>query len=284
MHTLLSGKDVATDLLPSLQARALALKEKGITPTLATIRLGSRISDVRYEKSAQKRCEKAGIAFQPFVLPEGSSQNELLQTIRKVNQDLSIHGCLIFRPFPPDFDDALIRAALSPEKDVDGITDVSLAGLFTGTKTGYAPCTAAACMAILDHYRIPVQGKDVVIIGASLVIGRPVAMEFLKREATVSICHIRTRSVKAYTEKADIIVAAAGCRNLITADMVKPGQVILDVGINTTPDGDLCGDVDFTNVAPIVDAITPVPGGIGSVTTSILAQHVVQSAAKIAQP
>ena len=134
MHTLLSGKDVATDLLPSLQARALALKEKGITPTLATIRLGSRISDVRYEKSAQKRCEKAGIAFQPFVLPEGSSQNELLQTIRKVNQDLSIHGCLIFRPFPPDFDDALIRAALSPEKDVDGITDVSLAGLFTGVE------------------------------------------------------------------------------------------------------------------------------------------------------
>lgn len=280
MTTLLAGKDVSAALVPKLQERTQKLKSQGILPTLATIRIGERLSDMRYESSAKKRCEKAGIAFRSFVLPAHCSQNELLQTIRKVNQDLSIHGCLIFRPFPPDFDDALIRASLAPDKDVDGITDSSLAGLFTGTPVGFPPCTAAACLAILDHYKIPVFGKDVVIIGASLVIGRPVAMEFLKREATISLCHIHTRDIKKYCQQADIIVSAAGCRNLVTTDMVKPGQVVLDVGINAAPEGGICGDVDFKNVAPLVDAITPVPGGIGSVTTAILADHVLNAAEK----
>lgn len=278
MKQLLAGKDVSAALLPRLQEKARALKARGIVPTLAAIRLGTRMSDVRYETNAKKRCEKIGIAFRSFVLPEGSSQKELLQTIRKVNQDLSIHGCLIFRPFPKDFDDALIRASLSPDKDVDGITDSSLAGIFTGTDIGFPPCTAAACMEILDHYGIDVRGKDVVVIGASLVIGRPVAMEFLKREATVSICHIRTKDVKKYCRQADIIVSAAGCPHLLTADMVKPGQTIIDVGINAAPDGSICGDVDFSGAAPIVDAITPVPGGVGSVTTAVLAQHVIEAA------
>ena len=186
MSRLLIGKTVSAALLPSLQNQASLLKEKGVEPVLALIRIGNRLSDVRYQTSIQKRCSSIGITCRPQILPENCRQQDLLRLIRQVNQDMSIHGCLIFRPFPPAFDDALIRASLAPEKDVDGITDASLAGLFTGAPTGYSPCTAAACMEILDHYDIPVKGRDVVVIGSSLVIGRPVAMEFLKREATVT--------------------------------------------------------------------------------------------------
>ena len=242
------------------------------------VRIGEHLSDVRYEKSAKNRCAKIGIATESYVLPPEASQDQLVAVIRQINNDASIHGCLIFRPFPPSFDDAYVRSCLDPRKDVDGITDTSLSGLFTGSFTGFTPCTAAACMHILDTYRIPVTGKDVVVIGASLVIGRPVAMEFLKREATVSICHIKTKDVKHYCQQADIIVAAAGHAGLVTRDMVKPGQVIIDVGINATPQGTLCGDVDFAAVSPVVAAITPVPGGVGSVTTSVLASHVIRAA------
>lgn len=210
MSRLLIGKTVSAALLPSLQNQASLLKEKGVEPVLALIRIGNRLSDVRYQTSIQKRCSSIGITCRPQILPENCRQQDLLRLIRQVNQDMSIHGCLIFRPFPLAFDDALIRASLAPEKDVDGITDASLAGLFTGAPTGYSPCTAAACMEILDHYDIPVKGRDVVVIGSSLVIGRPVAMEFLKREATVTICHIRTKDVGKYCRSADIIVSAAG--------------------------------------------------------------------------
>ena len=284
MTQIFSGKEVAAQVSSQLADQVLALKAENIFPKLAIVRIGERLSDVRYERGALNRCAKLGIEVQVHALPEQATQKELMDVIHTINGDNSVHGCLLLRPFPKGFDDAYIRGSLAPEKDVDGITDASLAGLVTGTPTGFSPCTAAACMAVLDHYHIPVEGKNVVIIGASLVIGRPVAMEFLKREATVTICHIKTKDVGLYTRTADIIVAAAGHRNLITADMVKPGQVILDVGINPAPGGGLCGDVDFANVAPLIDGITPVPGGIGSVTTSILAQHVVQSAAKIAQP
>lgn len=284
MTQIFSGKEVAAQVSSQLADQVLALKAENIFPKLAIVRIGERLSDVRYERGALNRCAKLGIEVQVHALPEQATQKELMDVIHTINGDNSVHGCLLLRPFPKGFDDAYIRGSLAPEKDVDGITDASLAGLVTGTPTGFSPCTAAACMAVLDHYHIPVEGKNVVIIGASLVIGRPVAMEFLKREATVTICHIKTKDVGLYTRTADIIVAAAGHRNLITADMVKPGQVILDVGINPAPGGGLCGDVDFANVAPLIDGITPVPGGIGSVTTSILAQHVVQSAAKTAQP
>lgn len=284
MTQIFSGKEVAAQVSSQLADQVLALKAENIFPKLAIVRIGERLSDVRYERGALNRCAKLGIEVQVHALPEQATQKELMDVIHTINGDNSVHGCLLLRPFPKGFDDAYIRGSLAPEKDVDGITDASLAGLVTGTPTGFSPCTAAACMAVLDHYHIPVEGKNVVIIGASLVIGRPVAMEFLKREATVTICHIKTKDVGLYTRTADIIVAAAGHWNLVTADMVKPGQVILDVGINPAPGGGLCGDVDFANVAPLIDGITPVPGGIGSVTTSILAQHVVQSAAKTARP
>ncbi|MCD2435771.1 bifunctional 5,10-methylenetetrahydrofolate dehydrogenase/5,10-methenyltetrahydrofolate cyclohydrolase [Acidaminococcus sp. NSJ-142] len=278
MAQILSGKEVAAQLTAHLTEEVEKLKQQGIVPKLALVRIGEHLSDVRYEKSAKNRCAKIGIATESYVLPPEASQDQLVAVIRQINNDASIHGCLIFRPFPPSFDDAYVRSCLDPRKDVDGITDTSLSGLFTGSFTGFTPCTAAACMHILDTYRIPVTGKDVVVIGASLVIGRPVAMEFLKREATVSICHIKTKDVKHYCQQADIIVAAAGHAGLVTRDMVKPGQVIIDVGINATPQGTLCGDVDFAAVSPVVAAITPVPGGVGSVTTSVLASHVIRAA------
>ena len=259
MAQILSGKEVAAQLTAHLTEEVEKLKQQGIVPKLALVRIGEHLSDVRYEKSAKNRCAKIGIATESYVLPPEASQDQLVAVIRQINNDASIHGCLIFRPFPPSFDDAYVRSCLDPRKDVDGITDTSLSGLFTGSFTGFTPCTAAACMHILDTYRIPVTGKDVVVIGASLVIGRPVAMEFLKREATVSICHIKTKDVKHYCQQADIIVAAAGHAGLVTRDMVKPGQVIIDVGINATPQGTLCGDVDFAAVSPVVAAITPVP-------------------------
>ena len=278
MAQILSGKEVAAQLTAHLTEEVEKLKQQGIVPKLALVRIGEHLSDVRYEKSAKNRCAKIGIATESYVLPPEASQDQLVAVIRQINNDASIHGCLIFRPFPPSFDDAYVRSCLDPRKDVDGITDTSLSGLFTGSFTGFTPCTATACMHILDTYRIPVTGKDVVVIGASLVIGRPVAMEFLKREATVSICHIKTKDVKHYCQQADIIVAAAGHAGLVTRDMVKPGQVIIDVGINATPQGTLCGDVDFAAVSPVVAAITPVPGGVGSVTTSVLASHVIRAA------
>lgn len=278
MAQILSGKEVAAQLTAHLTEEVEKLKQQGIVPKLALVRIGEHLSDVRYEKSAKNRCAKIGIATESYVLPPEASQDQLVAVIRQINNDASIHGCLIFRPFPPSFDDAYVQSCLDPRKDVDGITDTSLSGLFTGSFTGFTPCTAAACMHILDTYRIPVTGKDVVVIGASLVIGRPVAMEFLKREATVSICHIKTKDVKHYCQQADIIVAAAGHAGLVTRDMVKPGQVIIDVGINATPQGTLCGDVDFAAVSPVVAAITPVPGGVGSVTTSVLASHVIRAA------
>ena len=278
MAQILSGKEVAAQLTAHLTEEVEKLKQQGIVPKLALVRIGEHLSDVRYEKSAKNRCAKIGIATESYVLPPEASQDQPGAVLRQINNDASIHGCLIFRPFPPSFDDAYVRSCLDPRKDVDGITDTSLSGLFTGSFTGFTPCTAAACMHILDTYRIPVTGKDVVVIGASLVIGRPVAMEFLKREATVSICHIKTKDVKHYCQQADIIVAAAGHAGLVTRDMVKPGQVIIDVGINATPQGTLCGDVDFAAVSPVVAAITPVPGGVGSVTTSVLASHVIRAA------
>ncbi len=284
MTQIFSGKEVAARISSQLADEVAALKAENIFPKLAIVRIGERLSDVRYEHGALNRCAKLGIEVDVHALPELTTQQELVDLIHTINEDPSIHGCLLLRPFPKNFDDAYVRNCLAPEKDVDGITDASLAGLVTGTPTGFSPCTAAACMAVLDHYHIPVEGQNVVVIGASLVIGRPVAMEFLKREATVTICHIKTRDVALYTRTADILVAAAGHRNLVTADMVKPGQIILDVGINAAPGGGLCGDVDFEHVSPIAAGITPVPGGIGSVTTSILAQHVVQSAAKATLP
>ena len=278
MAKQLLGKEVTAALNEKIKANVAALKEKGINPTLGIIRVGENGSDISYERGATKRCETLGVECVKFLLPEDVSQEELLATIDKVNKDDSIHGVLLFRPLPKHLDQSVIENALDPAKDVDCMTDGSMSGVFTGKQVGFPPCTPPACMEILDHYGIDCTGKKAVVIGRSLVVGKPAAMMLIKKNATVTVCHTRTVDMPSVAREADIIIVAAGRAGVVGADYVKPGQTIIDVGINVNAEGKLCGDVDYAAVEPIVDAITPVPGGVGSVTTSVLVGHVVEAA------
>lgn len=280
MARLLKGVEVAKNLTERFQTRtAQLLSERGLTPGLGIIRAGTREDDLSYERGAMKRCEKIGIAVYPKTLSENASESEVLQAIQNFNQNPDIHGILIFRPLPSQIRDESVCHELSSEKDVDGITDGAMSALYSGHGTGFPPCTAEACVALLKHYQIPITGKRVVIIGRSLVIGKPVAMLFLAENSTVTICHSRSENLSDICREADILIAAAGKAGLVSKEFVRPDQVILDVGIHVDENtGKLCGDVRFEEVEPIVSAITPVPGGIGAVTSTILAGHVLNAA------
>lgn len=278
MAEILKGAPVAKAISQQAALRAAELTGRGITPTLAIVRVGERPDDISYEKGAVKRCDACGAAVRHVILPADVSQDELISAIRSLNQDDSVHGILMFRPLPRHIDEAAVCDSIAPEKDMDGVTEGSMAGIFSGSGKGYPPCTAQACIEILDHYGVELRGKHAVIVGRSNVIGKPAAMLMLGRNATVTICHTKTADMEAECRRADIIVAAAGKAGVISADHVSPGQIVLDVGINVTPEGKLTGDVDFEAVEPIVSAITPVPGGVGSVTTAVLVKHVVEAA------
>ena len=280
MAKQLLGKEVNASLNERIKAQVAELQAKGVNPTLGIIRVGENPSDISYEKGATKRCETLGVACEKILLPEDVSQEELLAVIDKVNKDDRIHGVLLFRPLPKHLNQAVIENALDPAKDVDCMTDGSMSGVFTGKKVGFPPCTPQACMEILDHYGIDCTGKKAVVIGRSLVVGKPAAMMLIKKNATVTVCHTRTVDMPSVTREADIIIVAAGRAGVVGADYVKPGQIVIDVGINMNDEGKLCGDVDYAAVEPIVDAITPVPGGVGSVTTSVLVGPVVEAAAR----
>ena len=278
MAELLKGAPVACALTEELAARCAALRERGVVPTLAIVRVGEREDDLSYERGAFKRCEKVGIEARRVLLSADVSQDELLTAIEDINADPAVHGCLMFRPLPKHLDDEAARRALDPRKDMDGITDGSLAAVYAGTDGGYPPCTAAACVALLKHYNVPIKGKRVVVIGRSLVIGKPVSLLLLAEHATVTICHSRSENLPAICREADILVVAAGKAGMVGAESVRAGQIVLDVGIHVGADGNLCGDTRFAEVEPIVEAITPVPGGVGAVTTAILASHVIEAA------
>ena len=282
MAKLLLGKEVTDALNANLQARTAALREKGIIPTLGIVRVGADPSDLSYEKGATKRAELVGVDVKKFDLPADASKEDVLAVIDQVNADDSIHGVLMFRPLPGHLDDEAARAALDPKKDMDGITDGSMTAVYAGTKGGYPPCTAAACVALLKHYNIPIKGKRVVVIGRSLVIGKPVSLLLLAEHATVTICHSRSENLPDICREADILVVAAGKAGMVGAESVRAGQVVLDVGIHVGADGNLCGDTRFAEVEPVVEAITPVPGGVGTVTSTILASHVVEAAERAA--
>ncbi len=282
MAQLLKGAEVVSALNETIQADVTALLLRGVTPTLAILRVGDKPDDLAYERGAMKRAETVGVAVRQIALPQTVSQEELLAEIEKINSDESIHGCLMLRPLPKHIDDLRAREALLPEKDIDGITEGSLAGVFTGTKRGFPPCTAQACMEILRHYQIDLAGKNAVVIGRSLVIGKPVAMMLLGQNATVTICHTKTKDMPALTKRADILIVAAGKPGVVGAEYVSAGQIVLDVGINFNAEGKMTGDADFAAVEPIVGAITPVPGGVGTVTTSVLMAHVVEAAKRAA--
>lgn len=280
MATILKGAPVVAAMNEANAARCAAMQEKGIVPTLAVVRVGARPDDLSYEKGVLTRCGKVGVVVKQFLLPEDAAQDALLEVIRKINADPSIHGCLLFRPLPRQFDDRAVRAALAPEKDIDGITDASLAGVFTNTALGYAPCTAQACMEILKYYNVPLSGKRAVVVGRSLVVGKPAAMMLDRENATVTLCNSRTRNLPEVCRQADIVVVAMGKTAAVGADCLRAGQTVVDVGIHVNEEGKLCGDVQFAAAEPVVDAITPVPGGVGTVTTSVLVGHVVQAACK----
>ena len=279
MATLLKGLPVAKALTEQLVERVEALKAQGVTPTLAIVRVGERDDDLSYERGATKRCDAVGIAVRKFVLAADCSQDELMAAISEVNTDAGIHGCLMFRPLPKSLDEAAACAALDPAKDVDCITEGSLFGVFANRPVGFPPCTAEACIQLLDHYGFELTGAEVTVVGRSLVIGKPVSLMLQARNATVTMCHTRTLDLPAACRKAEILVVAAGHIGTVGADAVSAGQTVIDVGINwDEAAGKLCGDVAFDEVEPKVGAITPVPGGVGSVTTAVLAKHVVEAA------
>ena len=279
MAELLKGKPVADAINVELAPRIEACKAAGVTPTLAIIRVGEREDDLSYERGATKRCETLGLDLRKFLLPADCTQEDLMTAIAAVNEDPAIHGCLMFRPLPKHLDEAAACGALAPEKDVDGITQGSLFGVFANRPIGFPPCTADACMQVLRHYNYNLTGAKVTVVGRSLVIGKPVSMMLQAANATVTMCHTRTRDLPATCREADILVVAAGHIGTVGADAVRAGQVVIDVGINwNEAAGKLCGDVDFAAAEPVVAAITPVPGGVGSVTTAVRARHVVEAA------
>ena len=286
MAMQLLGKEVNKKLNAKIKEACEALKEKGIMPTLAIVRCGERPDDLSYEKGATKRAETLGVAVKKYLLPEDVTKEGLLSVIDEINSDDSVHGVLMFRPLPHHLkaDQDEICNRLDPRKDVDGMTDLSNAGVFMGKKMGFAPCTPSACMEILDHYGIDCTGKKAVVIGRSLVVGKPAAMMLMAKNATVTVCHTRTKDVPSVTREADIIVSAAGVLGSLTKEYVRPGQIVIDVSINwDEAKGGIAGDTVYEDVEPIVDAITPVPGGVGAVTTSVLIGNVVEAARRISE-
>ena len=280
MAKQLSGKEVAAALNEKTRVKVAELKAKGIKPTLGIIRVGEDKSDLSYERGITNCCQSLNVACEKLVLSEEVSQKELLAAVEKMNQTGHIHGVLLFRPLPKHLrqNQSVIENALLPGKDVDGMTDISISSVFTGKTEGFVPCTPQACMEILDYYGIDCKGKKAVVVGRSLVAGKPAAMLLLRRDATVTICHTKTEDMPSVVRKADIVIAAAGRADMIDDAYLSPGQIVIDVGINVNHEGRLCGDVDYAKAEPIVEAITPVPGGVGSVTTSVLVSHVAEAA------
>ncbi|MDR1495593.1 MAG: bifunctional 5,10-methylenetetrahydrofolate dehydrogenase/5,10-methenyltetrahydrofolate cyclohydrolase [Clostridiales Family XIII bacterium] len=277
MAEILYGKNAADAMRETLKHETEALALQGITPILAIVRAGERGDDLAYERGAMKSCERAGVGVRRFVLDADVTETDLIAVVEDINKDDAIHGCLMFRPLPRGIDENRVRNTLAPEKDVDGITDLSLAGVFTGSGDGYPPCTARACVELLAHYGMELAGKRAVVVGRSLVIGKPVAMMLLEKNATVTICHSKTKDLAKQCRAADILIVAAGRAGLVDASGISPDGIVIDVGINADEDGNLRGDV-IREDAERAKAYSPVPGGVGAVTTAVLAKHVVEAA------
>ncbi len=278
MAEVLKGLPVAKEINEKTQANIKVLKDAGITPKLAILRVGEKGDDIYYENAAVKKCLQLGIDVLQVHLEDTVSQKKLEDELETLNSDSSVHGILILRPLPNHLDDGRIAELIDPQKDVDGISPMSLYGVFAGENRGFVPCTARACMEMLKFYNIPVQGKKAVVIGRSLVIGKPAAMLLLKENATVTVCHSRTEVIDDIIRSGDIVISCAGKIGMVNEKCVRPGQVVIDVSMNTGSDGKMTGDADFDAVSQIVEAITPVPGGVGTMTTAIMLNNVTHAA------
>lgn len=281
MSMLLRGAPAAAALNEKTVQLVSELREKGIVPTLAIVRLGAREDDLSYERGAVKRCAAVGIETRCVSLPADISGEELERTLRSLSAEETVHGILLLRPLPPALDETRILRAIAPEKDVDGATEASLATVYAGAGEGFAPCTAQAVLELLDYYEIPIEGKRAVILGRSLVVGRPAAMLLLHRGATVTLCHSKTENAAEIAREADILVAATRRRESVGAAYFRAGQTVIDVGIHYNEETQkLCGDIVFAEAESVVRAVTPVPGGVGALTTAVLAAHTAKAAAR----
>lgn len=280
MSVLMKGNDVANAMKEQLVHETDMLKKEGIIPCLAIVRAGARPDDLSYERGAKKRMAMVGIECRTVELPGDIGQDEFEEIFRKVNDDPQVHGILLLRPLPFLLDEEPVKRIINPEKDVDCMSPVNAAKIFAGDRTGYGPCTAEAVMEMLKFYGVELKGRNVTVVGRSMVVGKPLAMMLLHEHATVTVCHTKTVNLPAICRNADILIAAAGKAGMITADMVGDKAVVADVGINVDEAGNLCGDVDFEKVEQKASYISPVPGGVGGITTSVLAEHVLRAARK----
>jgi methylenetetrahydrofolate dehydrogenase (NADP+)/methenyltetrahydrofolate cyclohydrolase len=277
MAVRLRGKPVADAIKEEQIKKVEALKAKGIIPKLGIVRVGASPDDLFYEGGIKKTGDSLGMAYEIFEYPEDVSQETFEQAIKEIGANKEINGILMFAPLPKHLDEKKIRFLIPVEKDVDCMNIYSAGKVFADDETGFPPCTPTACMDMLEFYNIPLKGKKVVVVGRSLVVGKPVAMLLMRQHATITICHSRTQNLPEVCAGADILVAAIGRAKMIDSSYVKPGQIVIDVGINPDPDnpGKYCGDVDFASVEPIVDQISPVPAGVGSITTIVLCKHTI---------
>ncbi len=274
---IIKGKPVADQISENLIKEVDELVKEGINPKLAIVRVGARGDDLAYERGALKRCQTIGIETEVVELAKDITQEDYEKTLRSLNENKDVHGILCLRPFPNQLNEEAIKYVISPEKDVDCFSPINSAKIMEGDKSGFPPCTPTAVVEILKHYDVELNGANVAVLGRSMVVGKPAAMLLLNENATVTICHSRTKNLEKVTSQADILVAAVGRAKMIKENSVKEGAVVIDVGINVDENGNLCGDVDTASVQDKVSMITPVPAGVGSVTTSILAKHVVKA-------
>lgn len=273
---ILKGAEAAAQIQREVEERLKALG--GYVPTLAIVRVGEKPDDLSYERGALSRMKKFGLRAESHAWPADISMEEFGERFRRISEDGDVDGILLLRPLPPQLDEREIERMIDPGKDLDGISPENVAKVFLGDRDGFAPCTAEAVIRILKTYQVPMEGRRAVIVGRSPVVGRPLAMLFLQEHATVTVCHTRTRDLERECREADILVSAAGKAGVIGGNHVREGAVAVDVGINVTPEGKLCGDMDFEAVSGKAAMATPAPGGVGAVTTAVLAEHLVRAA------
>ena len=276
---IINGKEIGQEIRKSVEVRVNALKEQGITPGLAVILVGENPASKTYVANKQKSCEAIGMYSELIKMPEDTTQDTLLDQIRELNNRQDIHGILVQLPLPKHIDEDAVIATISPEKDVDGFSPVSVGKMMLGQDT-YLPCTPFGVMKLLEHSGIDVAGKHAVIVGRSHIVGKPMGQLLLQKDATVTYTHSKTPDLPSFTKQADILIAAVGRENFITKEHIKPGAVVIDVGINRDENNKLCGDVNFADVDGIASHITPVPGGVGPMTITMLLENTVQAAEK----
>lgn len=277
MTTLIDGKHLAARVRERVAHAVSELEARGLAAALAVVLVGDDQASATYVRSKLKDCEQCGIASQDYKLPASTSQAELVDLVNTLNADPAVTGILVQMPLPDHLDAEQVIAAISPEKDVDGFHPESLGRLVRGLP-GLRPCTPAGIMAMLDEYQVDLAGKHAVIVGRSSIVGKPMAFMLLERDATISVAHSRTRDVAEICKTADVLVVACGIARLVRGEWVKPGAVVIDVGMDRDENGKLCGDVDFASVSKVAGAITPVPGGVGPMTRAMLMSNIVRAA------